>query len=265
MFVRAIIVQYQVQFHFFWKLVIQSAQEFQKFLMAMPRKALADDFAFQDFQGGKQGRRSVADIIMSKGAATSLLERQSWLSPVQCLYLALLIDTQHQAFFRRVEIKAHHIGQFLQKLNVPGQLESTRSMRFEIVLLPQAMNGARADLLSPSHRPATPVGRALWLGLQGSLDHRGDLFRVVQWLSTAAGLNLPYSLQSLNLKPLAPERRGMSIDIQFVGDLQVLFTFGSHQQNSGAKHHLLRRELCSNPAPQLGSIRFGQNHRTCNF
>src|SRR5574342_144387 len=136
MFVRAVIVQHQVQLQPLGKLVIQSAQESQEFLMAMSRKALADDFAFQDFQSGEQGRRSVTDIIMREGAATPSLERQSRLSPVQRLNLALLIDTQHQAFFRRVEIKANHISQLLQKLNVPRQLESTRSMWLEIVLLP---------------------------------------------------------------------------------------------------------------------------------
>src|SRR5205807_977976 len=112
-------------------------------------------------------------------------------------YLALLVDTQHQALFGRVEIKTNHIGQFLQKFNVPRQLEITGSMGLEVVLLPQTMDGARADVLSPSHRPATPVRRALWLRLQGSLDHSGDFLLVVQWLSTATGLNLPYSLQPL--------------------------------------------------------------------
>src|SRR5437867_1457300 len=104
-------------------------------------------------------------------------------------------------------------------------------MGLEIILLPEAMDGTRADILSPSHRPTTPVRRALWLGLQGGLDQGGDFFLVVQRLSTAAGLNLPYSLQSLGLKPLAPECRSMPVNIQFVGDLQVLFTFPSHQQN----------------------------------
>src|SRR6267143_530378 len=190
--------------------------------MAMPWKALPDDLAFQDFQSSEQGRRSVAHIIMREGAATPFLERQSRLSPVQRLNLARFIETEHQAFFRRVEIKANHISQFLQKLNVPRQFESARSMWLEIVLPPQAMDGTRANILSPSHRPTTPVCRSLWLGLQGGLDHGGDFFLVVHWLATAAALNLPYALQSLGPKPLAPKCRGMPVNIQFVGDLQVL-------------------------------------------
>src|SRR5260370_21309532 len=167
MFVCAVIVQYQMQLHSFGELVIQAAQEFQEFLVAMPWKTLADDFAFQNFQSGEQCRRSVTDIIVSESTATPFLERQTRLSPVQGLYLALLVDAQHEAFFGRVEIKANHIGQFLQKFNVTRQLEITGSMVLKVVLLPQTMDDARADVLSPSHRPTTPVRRALWLGLQG--------------------------------------------------------------------------------------------------
>ena len=77
----------------FGKLVIQSAQEFQEFLMAMSRKALPNDLAFQNFQGGEKSSRSVTDIVMSEGTATAFLKRQSGLSPVQGLNLALLVNT----------------------------------------------------------------------------------------------------------------------------------------------------------------------------
>ena len=52
-FVGAVIVQHQMKLQLFGELVIQSAQEFQEFLMAMPGKTLADDFAFQYLQGRK--------------------------------------------------------------------------------------------------------------------------------------------------------------------------------------------------------------------
>ena len=58
MLVRAVIVQYQVQLHFFGKFVDKPAQEFQEFLMAISRKALTDDFTLQNLQGGEKGPRS---------------------------------------------------------------------------------------------------------------------------------------------------------------------------------------------------------------
>src|SRR5438477_74972 len=115
MFVRAVIIQDQVQLQFFGKFLVQSAQKSQKLLVAMPGKALADDFSFQYFQGREERRGAVTDIIMSVCAATPFLERQSRLRAVQRLYLALLVDTQDQAFFWRIEVEANHIRQFFQK------------------------------------------------------------------------------------------------------------------------------------------------------
>src|SRR5450759_1956732 len=60
MLVRAIVVHHQVQGHLARKLLVQTAQKFQKLLMPMPLVALADDPALQDFQGGKQGSRAIA-------------------------------------------------------------------------------------------------------------------------------------------------------------------------------------------------------------
>ena len=65
--------------------------------MPMPRKALADDFALQDFQRGEECRCPMSYIIMSERAGTPFLERQTRLRAVQGLNLDLLIDTQNQA------------------------------------------------------------------------------------------------------------------------------------------------------------------------
>ena len=92
MFVGAVVVQYQVELQLLGELIIQLPQESQELLVAMSRKALADDFAFQDFQRREERCRPMADIIMSEGAATAFLERQTRLRAVQGLDLALLID-----------------------------------------------------------------------------------------------------------------------------------------------------------------------------
>src|SRR2546426_8227754 len=131
LFVSSVVVQHQMELQLFGELVIQPAQEFEKLLVAMARKALANDSAFQDFQSGKECRGPMADIIMSESAAATFLERQSWLSAIQGLNLALFIDTQDQALVWRIEVKAHHIRQFFQKTVIPRELESARSMGFE--------------------------------------------------------------------------------------------------------------------------------------
>ena len=63
--------------------------------------ALANDLTLQEFQSGEQAGRAVALVIMSHRAQASLLQRQSGLGPIQCLYLGLLVYTQHQRVFGR--------------------------------------------------------------------------------------------------------------------------------------------------------------------
>src|SRR5205823_3259115 len=92
MFVRAIVVQNQMELQLFWKLLIQSAQEPQELLVAMSREALANDLALENFQRRKQRRSPVAHVIMSESAATAFVEWQTRLSAVQGLNLALLIN-----------------------------------------------------------------------------------------------------------------------------------------------------------------------------
>ena len=55
-FVRAIIVQHQVQFPVSGKLSVQTAQELQEFLMAVPTLELPHDFAVQHAQRRELGR-----------------------------------------------------------------------------------------------------------------------------------------------------------------------------------------------------------------
>ena len=74
-FVRTVVIQHQMELQLFGKLVVQSAQESQKLLLAMPRKALTNDFALQDFQGREECSRPMTDIIMSECAAAALLKR----------------------------------------------------------------------------------------------------------------------------------------------------------------------------------------------
>ena len=89
--VRPVIVHNQVQVHL-WKLPVHQAQEFQPLLMAVPGLTLPNDFAVQHIQSGKEGGRSMSNIVVSVGAAPPLLERQSRLGPVQGLNLALFIQ-----------------------------------------------------------------------------------------------------------------------------------------------------------------------------
>src|SRR5215207_3565311 len=182
MFVGPIIIQYQMEFQLFGKLVIQAPQKFQELLVTMPRKALANDFALQDLQGREERRRPVPDIIMSECAAAALLERQTRLSAVQGLDLALFVDTQDQTLLGRIEVEPNHVRQLFQKLEIPGKFETPRLMGLKIVVLPQAVDGAPANLLSSRHCATTPMSQTFWLGLQRRLNHGCHLDLIIGWL-----------------------------------------------------------------------------------
>ena len=65
----AVIVHHHMQGQLSGILVVQSAQELQPFLMAVPGVALAYHLALQHVQGRKQCRCTVALVVMSEGAA----------------------------------------------------------------------------------------------------------------------------------------------------------------------------------------------------
>ena len=138
-------------------------------------------------------------------------------------------------------------------------------MGLNVILLPQAVDRARADVLGSRHCSTTPVSRTFWLGLQRGGHYGGHLFLIVQGLATATGLNLPDAVQSLRLEPFPPQCRSMAVHVQFISNFQVLFAVGSHQQNAGSKRHLLRSELGSHPTLQLFSISLGEEHHAGNF
>ena len=76
----AVVIHDQMQRHFSGKLLVQTPQPL---LMPMPRKALADHPTLQNVQGGEQGRRSVALVIVRQGPATPLLQGQTGLGAIQ--------------------------------------------------------------------------------------------------------------------------------------------------------------------------------------
>src|SRR5258708_35602562 len=115
-----------------------------------------------------------------------------------------------------------------QKLDVPRDLKTARSVGLKIILLPQSVDRALADLLGSRHRPAAPVSRTFWFGLQRGRDYGGHLLLIVEGLTTSTRLYFPDAVQSLGLEALAPQCGSMAIDVQFIGNFPILRTSGSH-------------------------------------
>src|SRR5258708_21092280 len=75
--------------------------------MTVPVVAHADHFAIENAHGREQRGGSVALVVVSHGSATPLLQRQTRLRAVQRLDLALLVGTEDDGVFLRVEVKSY--------------------------------------------------------------------------------------------------------------------------------------------------------------
>ena len=83
-------------------LAFDSVQEPNEFLMTVALHAAPDHLPLQDIEGGEQGGRAVALIIVGHGSGAPLLHRQSWLCAVEGLYLRLLVNTEHYGVGGRI-------------------------------------------------------------------------------------------------------------------------------------------------------------------
>ena len=154
--------------------------------MAVPAETLADDFAIQNIERGKQGRGAVAHIVMGPCAAAAGLERQTGLGAIECLNLALLIDTEHDRLVRRIEIDAHHVGELFDKAFVPRKLERPLLMRLEAVQVPDPLHRLETKAFGPGHRAATPLRLTWRRSMLRGLHHRGDLLPAQLRLASSA-------------------------------------------------------------------------------
>src|SRR4029450_2553823 len=129
------------------RLGVDLVEETNEFLVSMTRHAVADHFAIEQAQRGEQWGRAVALVVVRRGRAAPLLDRQSWLGTIECLDLAFLVDAQDQGLVWRVEIKAHHIVELFDKMFVAAELERLGQMRLEAVSIPNTLNRHPANPL----------------------------------------------------------------------------------------------------------------------
>ena len=65
-FVRGVIIDDEMRIECRWDVGLDMLEEAQKLLMTMARATLREDPAIGDIEGGKQGRRTVSDVIVGE-------------------------------------------------------------------------------------------------------------------------------------------------------------------------------------------------------
>ena len=108
---------------------------------------------------------------MRHSAGAPLFEGQSRLGAIEGLNLALFVDRKHQSLIGRIEVETDDILHFVGEIRVIGDLEGATDVRFEPILLPDALHAGVADADFVPHHPHAPVrsmGRTL---LDGFFDN----------------------------------------------------------------------------------------------
>ena len=181
MFVSGVVVADDVNIKLGGDLALDFAQEGQPLLMAMTRGGMSKNLAREIVEGGKQSDRSVTVVIVSLGADMTLTQRQTGLTALEGLTLALLIATEQQGAIGRIEIEADNVPELLFKGQILGKFETLESMRSDCVSRPQTLHARFAQAGFPRHRPHAPGSSARSLSssqAQGRSDGRGRYCRL---------------------------------------------------------------------------------------
>src|SRR4029453_3055709 len=94
---------------------LNRVEEPDEFLMPMTLHVATDHRAVENIEGGKQGRGSMALIIMGHRPTTALLQRKPRLCTVQRLDLAFLIDGKDNGMGWRGDVVPDDVMQLLGK------------------------------------------------------------------------------------------------------------------------------------------------------
>ncbi len=171
--------------------------------------------------------------------ALARLDRQTGLGPVQGLDLAFLIDREHQAVGRRLDVQADDVLELGGKFGIVGALEGPDAVGLQPVGAPDPLHRAQGDPGAPGHGTAGPVGRLAGRLGAGQGDHPLHRRVVQARLARLAG-GIPQQPVDAGLgePPLpAPHRR--ATDPGAFGNLRDAQPLGRRQDDPGPRHMLL--------------------------
>jgi hypothetical protein len=89
---------------------LDGVEEPDELLMPVALHAATDDLALEHVEGGEQGGRAVALVVVGHGPSAALLQWKARLGAVQSLDLGLLVDRQDDGVGRRVDVEADDVS-----------------------------------------------------------------------------------------------------------------------------------------------------------
>ena len=170
----------------------------------MAGHALANHRAVEDVESREQGGRAVPDIIVGHCPGPTFFHWQAWLGAVERLSLRLLVDREHEAMGRRVEIQPDHVAQLGGKSWILRQLEVLHPVRLQAVRCPDPLYRAQRHTGGRRHRPAGPVRRLAGRLSERQFDHALDQRRRQRRQSGFSGLLAQQTNNALANEPFLP-------------------------------------------------------------
>ena len=246
-FVGAVIVDNEMEIESGRSIGVDFVEKPDKLLMSVTGHAIADHSAVEHAQGRKQSGSTIALVIVSHGPAAALLDWQPRLCAVESLDLAFLVHTKDQGFDGWVQVKADDIREFFYKVLVAAELECFYQMRFQIMLIPNPLNGHATQALNLSHCAYAPVSGIIRLGMKSRFDDGINLslgnFRDTTW---TRGIFLQTG-QAENQKTLPPELNGGPRCFDASSNLLVQYPVGRHLNDFGPLHQTQREASSIGP------------------
>ena len=247
MFVRAIIIHDQMKVEFGRGFAVDFLKESDELLMTMAGHAVSDHLAVEHAEGGKQGGRSMAAVIMGHCSTAAFLQGQTGLGSVKGLDLAFLVQAQNQGLLRRIQIQPHDIAQLLDKAFVTAEFKGADQMGLQVVPLPDSPNGRFTQLLSFGHCPGTPMRRIRRLGMKSRFDH-GVNFSLRDFRNaTRPGGVFFQAGKPERQETLSPQLDGRTRDLQFAGDCVIEHPGSRFQDDLGTLDQPGRKASATRP------------------
>ena len=150
-------------------------EEADELLVAVLLHAASEHHAVEHVEGGEQGGRSVALVVMRHRRALARLDRQAWLGLVERLDLDLLVDGQDHGMMGRAHVEADDVFDLGGESGVLGALERAQSVRLKAPLLPDALDRAQGDAGGLGDGATSPVGDLAGRLRTGQGQHLGHL------------------------------------------------------------------------------------------
>ena len=249
-FMGAIIVDNEMEIEAGRSIGVDFVEKPDKLLMSVTGHAIADHSAVEHAQGRKQSGGAIALVIVSHGPAAALLDWQPRLCAVESLDLAFLVHTKDQGFDGWVQVKADDIREFFYKVLVAAELECFYQMRFQVVLIPNPLNGHATQALSLSHCAYAPVSGISRLGMKSRFDDGVNLsLRDFRDTTRTRGIFLQTG-QAESQKTLPPELNGGSRCLDALSNLLVQYPVGRHLNDFGPLHQAQRETSSIGPRVQ---------------